>query len=143
MNDTEIQLVLEKCVHAPPATVFKAWTDPDRMKQWFAPDDMQVSRTEAELRVGGRYLIEMRDPESGRQYTVSGEYLEVVEDRKLVFDWKWHDGVERTVVTVEFEARDAGTRVKLTHRGFGRKEYADNHREGWASCLGNLEDYFD
>ena len=143
MNDSEIKLVLEKEINAPVETVFDAWTKPELIKRWFAPGSvMRVENAEVDRQVGGSYLIHMHDPEEKADYIVSGTYEEIVENEKLVFNWKWKDGVDRTQVTVEFSAaEDDKTTVKLTHKGFSQQEFADKHNQGWNGCLANLEQF--
>ena len=85
----------------------------------------------------------MHDPDSGSDHIVSGQYEEVVPNEKLVFNWKWKDGVDRTQVTIELRAQgNEETMVTLTHRGFSQQEFADKHNEGWSGCLVNLDRHF-
>lgn len=70
-----------------PDKVWRAWTQPQALSQWFGPG-ATPSRAEAEidLRVGGRYRIAFPMP-NGEKNEASGEYLEVVPNRRLVFTW--------------------------------------------------------
>ena len=64
----------------PVEKVFRAWTDPQALKQWFGPsNDSQILVSETDLKVGGRYRIVMQMP-SGEQHRVGGVYREVVPD---------------------------------------------------------------
>ena len=104
---------------------------------------MTMPKVETDVRVGGGYLIHMHDPDSDADHIVSGQYEEVVPNQKLVFNWKWKDGVDRTQVTIELtDQGNDGTMVTLTHRGFSQQEFADKHNEGWGGCLNNLAKYF-
>lgn len=81
-NDRE--LVLTRVIDASPEALFRCWTTPELMKQWFAPKPFTVPVAETDLRAGGASLIVMRDPE-GNDYPNPGVYLEVVPNRKIVF----------------------------------------------------------
>ena len=55
------QLRVTRTFAAPREKVFRAWTDPQALKTWFAPSDKFATRIpELDLRVGGRYRIEMQ-----------------------------------------------------------------------------------
>ena len=139
MDQSEIKLVINKQIQAPVDKVYAAWTNPALIRQWFAPGEMTVPNAEADVRAGGAYLIHMHDGDAGSDHILSGEYEEVVLNQKLVFNWKWKDGVDRTQVTVELRPQgDNETLLTLTHRGFSQQEFADKHNEGWGSCLANL-----
>lgn len=98
-----------------------------------------------DIRTGGRYRIEVRNPAKGESYWGQGVYREVQPPEKLVFTWAWtkdrpggenlHPGSEETEVTVEFVARGASTEVVLTHVVFGTEKVRDDHRRGWNGCL--------
>ena len=76
-------LVLTRIIDAPPAKVYRAWTDPELMKQWFAPKPYTTPVIEMDLRAGGNSHIVMRAPD-GNDMPMPGVVLEVVPDRKLV-----------------------------------------------------------
>lgn len=77
-------VVVDRVFDAPPEAVFKAWTDPQIMARWFAPEPLTVPRAEMDLRVGGRYRLVMRD-EEGNDFTSSGEYREITPPERLVY----------------------------------------------------------
>lgn len=141
MANSPIELIMTKAINAPVATVFHAWTQAELIQQWFVPADiMVVKEAKIDLTVGGEYLIHMHNPEELSDHIVFGTYEEIIPNEKLVFNWAWKDGAERTQVTILLqEVNDNETLLTLTHRGFGQQEYADKHNMGWTGCLANLE----
>jgi uncharacterized protein YndB with AHSA1/START domain len=137
---TDVTLQLERTFPAPAAEVYEAWTDPDVLRRWFAAGpDWDTPVAEADVRVGGRYRVTMRNPGTGDEHTVAGVYEEVVPGERLVYTWAWEDGAEpESTVTVEF--RDAGdsSTVVLT-QVLATAESRDQHTKGWNGCLDNLE----
>ena len=83
-------LTLKRRLKAPPAKVFAAWTDPEKIKRWMGPGEVTTVRAESDARVGGRYRFVMRTPD-GEEHDVGGVYREVVANEKLVFTWAWKD----------------------------------------------------
>ena len=141
-------LQISKTFQANREKVFKAWTTPEALKQWFGPTDgFTVPSAEVDLRIGGKYRLQMKAPD-GAVHTVGGVYREVAAPEKLVFTWAWEEGggcgdsgneqpVE-TLVTVEFREKGQSTEVLLTHELFPTTESRDKHDEGWAGCLNRL-----
>jgi uncharacterized protein YndB with AHSA1/START domain len=76
-TDPELDLVLERVVDVPPALVWRAWTEPERLKRWFTPKPWQTVECEIDLRPGGIFRTTMRSPE-GEDTPHVGCYLEVV-----------------------------------------------------------------
>ncbi len=132
-------LSLVRSFNVSPARVYRAWTDPQAMKRWFAPSDaFSIPRVEADVRVGGRYRIVMRSPD-GEQHDVSGVYREVVPNEKLVFTWAWRSTPEReSLVTVALRAAGGGTELTLIHEQLYDAEARDKHHHGWTGCLARL-----
>lgn len=83
-TSSDRDLVFERVIDAPPEKLFRAWTEPDLLKQWFTPRPWTVSFVETDVRPGGASLIVMRNPE-GQEFPHRGVYLEVVENKCLVF----------------------------------------------------------
>lgn len=124
----------------PREKVFRAWTDPEIMKRWFAPsDEFSVSEAEVDARISGRYRIVMRAPD-GEYHRVGGVYRECSPPARLVFTWAWESTPEReSLVTVEFKDLGKSTEVILTHERFADEEARDKHEQGWNGCIARLE----
>ncbi|MDT7042480.1 SRPBCC domain-containing protein [Candidatus Nitronereus thalassa] len=145
-SQTSIQIT--KIYQAPREKVFEAWTTPEALKQWFGPsDDFKTPSVEVDLRVGGKYRIQMLAP-NGESHIVGGTYKEISAPGKLVFTWAWEAGggcgdtepgaTTETLVTVEFRNRDGETEMVLTHEQFPNPESREKHNEGWGGCLDRL-----
>jgi len=136
-------LRLERTFAATPEEVFDAWTSPEVLARWWAAQPAWTSPgCEVDLRVGGRYVLRMRD-ENGRVYAVGGEYREVSRPRRLVYTWCWEgtDGPDPGVVslvTVEFHPEADGTTVVLEHSGLPSEQSRTGHETGWIGTLENL-----
>lgn len=134
-------LTIKRRFNAPPAKVFAAWTDPEKMKLWMGPGEVKSVRAENNLRVGGRYYIGMLTP-AGEAHDVSGVYREIVPNERLVFTWAWKSTPEReSLVTVAFKPDGDGTLMTLTHEQFFDTDARDRHQYGWNGALEKLEKY--
>ncbi len=141
---TDFNLTLERRLAAPRARVYKAWTDADEIRQWWALSGMTVEIADFDVRVGGRFRLGMRSPE-GNLYVVGGEYSVVDAPARLVHSWQWEEdgpGGEQVMrVTVEFLEGGDATRLVLTHENFRGQDAADRHTEGWTNKLDCIEQY--
>ena len=140
-HKTETTLILRRVYDAPPARVFKAWTTKDELSEWYsAASDFIIHSIDIDLRVGGA-MRAVFGPKSGPPIVELDEYLEVVPDKRLVFDvtlTREDTFLSKTRVTVEF--RDIGggkTEVVLTDVG----DDAWEHAQGWRPALDLLERY--
>jgi uncharacterized protein YndB with AHSA1/START domain len=132
-------LTLKRRIDAPPAKVFEAWTDPEKITRWFGPTGVETFLAECDLRAGGRYRIAARSPD-GEEHHVGGVYREVVPNEKLVFTWAWRSTPEReSLVTVLLKADGNGTILTLTHEQFFDEAARDRHQRGWTGTLDKLE----
>lgn len=151
--EEKTSLTVSKWIKAAPARVFKAWTSPQQMSKWFAPDLQKITpHVQADFKVGGHYRIEMKQAYS--KPIVNGKYLEIVANKKIVFSWVWEgtgncsEGASEakssdpvavdSVVTVEFKDKNGGTEVVLTHERLPNTDQAERHTQGWTGCLENL-----
>ena len=138
---TKPSLTLKRQLKAKPAKVYAAWTDPEKILKWFGPDKIDVLSAEADARLGGRFRIVMLGAD-GEEHDVSGTYLEVVPNEKLVFTWAWRSTPERqSLVTVLIKPDGTGSMLTLIHEQFFDEVARDRHREGWSGCLDKLENY--
>lgn len=82
--DPKLDLVLERIVDVKPEKVWKAWTQPEHLKKWFTPAPYKTIDCTIDLRPGGIFHTIMESPE-GEKFPNAGCYLEVVENKKLVW----------------------------------------------------------
>jgi uncharacterized protein YndB with AHSA1/START domain len=134
-------LIIKRTLNAPPELAFKAWTTPEHIQQWFRPESgMVVPLTSMDLRVGGKYRIQIKRPD-GEICTVAGEFKEVNPPERLVYTGDFEkdgSGTEfgelegkPSQITVEFLKRGKQTDFVLTHTRFATVESRDNHARGW------------
>jgi uncharacterized protein YndB with AHSA1/START domain len=138
---TKPSLTLKRRFKAPPAKVFAAWTEPERIKRWFGPAGTVCTHAEFDLRVGGKFTIVATGP-GGETHQVLGVMREVVPDARLVYTWAWASTPEReSLVTVEFRPEGDGTLLTLMHAQFFDEDARDRHQQGWAGALDKLENF--
>ena len=143
MTRTKPSLTLKRRLNAPPAKVFRAWTDAEQILCWWGPAGTQVLKAETDARSGGRFHVTFRTPD-GEEHGVGGMYREVVPDEKLVFTWAWRSTPERqSLVTVTCTRDGDGTLLTLFHEQFFDKPARDGHEAGWKETLDRLAAYID
>lgn len=142
---SEHTLLIKRVIAATPRQVFDAWTDPGILANWFAPAaNFRTIVHELDVRVGGRYRIEMLNPD-GTPHTAIGEYREIIPGERLAFTWKWAEqaAMEDTLVTLEFLSRGTDTELVLSHSLFLTDDARDHHGKGWDGCVARLAALFD
>jgi uncharacterized protein YndB with AHSA1/START domain len=140
------ELVLTRIIDAPREKVFRAWTDPELLKQWFAPLPYTTPVAELDVRPGGANLIVMRDPQ-GNDMPNRGVYLEVVENERLVitdaYSKAWEPS-EKPFMTLVLTFEDMGGKTKYTarvrHWTVADREAHEKmgFHEGWGQCADQL-----
>ena len=120
--------------------VWRAWTDPQALSRWFgAGRPGAVAEAQIDLRVGGSYRIVSTLP-GGETHDVSGEYLEVLPHRRLVFSWAFRSTPERVSrVSIDFVAHDGGTTLHFVHDRFFNEQARINHQRGWLPAFDQLD----
>jgi uncharacterized protein YndB with AHSA1/START domain len=140
----ERELVITRVFDAPRRLVFKAWTEPERIKEWWGPRGFTTLACEMDQRPGGAWRVRSRSPE-GKEYISQGVLRELVEPERLVFTYAWVDAKGKpgheTLVTVTF-AEQKGKTVLTFHQGvFESITSRDEHGEGWSSAFELLAEY--
>lgn len=140
------ELVLSRLIAAPPAKVYRAWTEPELLMQWFAPQPWTTSHAELDVRPGGVSLIVMRGPD-GNEFANRGVYLAVVPNEFLVFTdayttaWEPSSKPFMTVV-LTFADEAGGTRytARVLHWTVADREAHEKRgfHEGWGRCTDQL-----
>jgi uncharacterized protein YndB with AHSA1/START domain len=136
-------LTLTREYAAPPERVWRAWTDAQVLKQWWAPSAGQgVSVAELDVRAGGRYRICFGGAD-GNEHECAGVYQEVAKPKKLVFTWSWPRTTPERVslVTIHFNAKGTGTELVFKHERFFDEAARDSHKRGWTGLLEKLDEY--
>ncbi|QNE18493.1 SRPBCC domain-containing protein [Kribbella qitaiheensis] len=126
---------IERVLPATISRVYDAWSRPELLTQWYCPNPAHDLKVEADVRVGGGYVVTMGP------HVVRGNYLEVEPPRLLAFTWKW-DGSEDEIseVRVELSEVDGGTHLLLSHTALSNAEDAAGHLQGWELQLTRLTD---
>jgi uncharacterized protein YndB with AHSA1/START domain len=149
-NETE-RMVVTRIFDAPRELVWKAWTDPKYVMQWWGPKGFTCPSCEIDFRVGGKFLWSMRTPD-GQEGWNGGEYHEIVPHEKIVFSMYFadskgnkldpaelgieHEAVEDAHDVVLFEDLGNG-QTKLTFIGNDTMQNAieSGQLEGWKETL--------
>lgn len=140
------ELVLTRLINAPREKVYRAWTDPDLLKQWFAPLPYTTPVAELDVRPGGTNFIVMRGPD-GKDLPNRGVYLEVVPNERLVFTdayAKAWEPAEKPFMTVVLTFEDEGGKTRYTarvrHWSVADREAHEKmgFHQGWGLCTDQL-----
>ncbi len=149
----EQELVITRTFDAPRELVWKAWTDPEQVMRWWGPKNFTSPTARIDLRVGGKYLFCMRDP-NGRDFWSTGVYREIVPPERLVYTDSFADEHGNVVpashygmaedfplemdVIVTFEEQDGKTTMTLRHVGLPAGEMSELTGEGWNESFDKL-----
>lgn len=152
--DPQLDLLLERTVDVKPELVWAAWTQPEHLLHWFTPAPWKTVECEIDLRPGGIFSNVMESPE-GQRFPHVGCYLEVVENRRLVWTGELGPGFrpqEKTdrndfgmtaVITLEPEGEGTKYRAHVMHSSAEkRKKHEDmGFEHGWGAALDQLVAY--
>jgi uncharacterized protein YndB with AHSA1/START domain len=139
---TRPSLTFKRRLNAPPAKVYAAWTDPEKIVHWFGRADATPGSMQAEIdpRIGGRFRVRFNTEDE--YYEVGGIYREVVPNQRLVFSWAWHSTPEReSQVTVTLQPDGDGTLLTVHHEQLFDQASREGHERGWVGALDKLEKY--
>ncbi len=84
MENNKKELLITHLFDAPQAQVFEAWTDPEQLKHWYAPDGCDIEFKSIDVKMGGEFHSVINDPVHGDCW-IKGVYQEVIVPEKLVF----------------------------------------------------------
>jgi uncharacterized protein YndB with AHSA1/START domain len=143
MTDDVVRIT--RVIDAPREEVFRAWTEPEQIRQWWGPGEFTCPEAEVDLRPGGSYRLAMQ-PTAGEAFIVGGTYREVEPPVRLVYTWRWETGPaadgSESLVTVEFHAREGRTELTLTHTEFPESHGPAPYQMGWEGGLDKFEAIF-
>ena len=152
-ENTDREIVIKRVFNSPCKTLWKAWSDPEVLKRWWAPEGCTTPFCHVEFRVGGKlhYCMRMAD---GKDIWGLGIYREIIPHVRLVFTDSFADekgnlvapshygmsedlGLE-TVVTVIF--RESGGKTELTLKQTVNRSVPEREgmMEGWSQMFNRL-----
>lgn len=145
----ETDLELLRHLKAPPDKVWRCWTEPRLLEQWFAPKPVVTRDVEIDLRPGGSFKTKMDVPDHGTM-TGHGCILEVVPERRLVWTDLLQGGYRPNAETFGFtafillEPEGSGTRYRALalHRTSEKRDEHDKmgFHDGWGTAAAQLDD---
>ena len=154
----KLDLVLERTIDAPVDLVWKAYTNPEHLKQWFAPKPYRITECDLDLKPGGVFRIRMEGPDGfDTGHGTPGCVLEVVEGRKL--SWtsalgpgdrphEAGEGCDSLPMTAIVTFEDAGNgktayKAVALHKDAKDRETHEKmgFHEGWGTVAGQLEEF--
>ena len=146
-------LVFSRRLKARSTSVWRCWTEPDLLVQWFCPRPWRVTRTVIDLTPGGTFLTDMEGPDGEVHTDAGGVYLAVVPTERLVFTsaltagWRpaplAGHGFPMTVILTLGDTADGGTQYDalVLHRdAAGRDRHlAMGFHDGWGQAADQLD----
>lgn len=144
--DPQLDLELKREVAVPPRLVWRAWTEPALLMQWFTPVPWRTTACEIDLRPGGRFRTVMEGP-NGERHDNTGCFLAVEHERLLVFIDALGPGYRPVgggfmTASVTLEPTAEGTlytAVALHKDGAAKQEHeAMGFHQGWGTALDQL-----
>ncbi len=138
----ERELVITRTFDGPARLVFKAWTTPELLKQWWAPKSTGATLVgcEIDMRTGGSYRYTFSHPSREEPLVFFGQYLEVVPDAKIVWtNEESEDGAVSTLTLVETDGRTLLTISELYPTKAGADEALGGMAEGMPEQFEQLD----
>lgn len=148
MTDTTNGLVLERVLDAPVDKLWRCWTEPELLKQWFCPKPWSVSEARLDIRPGGEFFTVMNGP-NGERFDNNGIFLEIVPQERIVStdaflpDWQ-PSGRPFMVADIRFaDVGNGKTRYTANARHWTAEAKREHEQmgfhEGWGKATAQLE----
>lgn len=153
--DSTFNMTLTRVLKASPAAVWKAWSDPSTVKQWWGPEGFTAPVANMDFREGGSSLVCMRTPDGFEIYT-SWTYTHIQPMQKISFVQHFTDkegkkldpaaiglppgipaAVPHTILLEELP--DGNTRISITESGYGSQQATEISKMGMQQCLDKME----
>jgi uncharacterized protein YndB with AHSA1/START domain len=154
---TKNEVFIEETFNAHIDSVFAAWTDPEKLVKWFAPDGCTIHFTKLEIKPGGRFHACISNPQFGDCWSI-GEYKEVQPNTKIVFtmmnadenghpinpaeigmDANWPS---ETLVTITLSEENGKTKLQLRQTVSQELAKKTGAYPSWLQMLNNMRTLF-
>jgi len=146
--DPKLDLEIVRVLRAPRALVWKAWSDPTLLKQWWCPRPWTTEVRAFEFRTGGAFHTFMRGPDGGESDN-PGVFLEVTPMSRIVWSsalgpgWRPQESWLPMTAFIGMEDEGAATRysARVLHRDeTSRRQHEEmGFHDGWNTCITQLE----
>lgn len=107
IHETGLEIVSRRTFDAVPEVIFRAWTDPVLLQEWWGPKGFTNTFQEFDPKPGGKWEFVMHGPD-GTDYTNSNVFVEVLEPRRIVFD---HKNGPKFRLIATFELKEGKTEI--------------------------------
>jgi uncharacterized protein YndB with AHSA1/START domain len=128
---------LHRVLTAPAGRIYRAFLDPDAMSKWLPPHGFTGKVHEIDARVGGRYRMSFTNFSTGNSHSFGGEYLELVENERIVHTDKFDDanlpGEMRVVIVLK--PVSVGTDISIEQSGIPDMIPVEACYLGWQESL--------
>lgn len=152
-TQSEREIIITRVFNAPRDLVFKAWTEPERIAQWWGPRGFTTRVEQMDFRPGGAWRYVMISPD-GTEYPSKGVFSEIVPPEKIVSSDEFDEGFEKVInadlpssmeTTTIFEDLSGKTKltIKITHKSIeDRRKHEDmGVIAGWNESFDCLEEF--
>jgi uncharacterized protein YndB with AHSA1/START domain len=135
---------IRKTFDAPVQLVWEAWTQPEHIASWWAPGGMKMKIVAHDFRVGGKWKFTM-PMQDGSEFISEGEYIEILEFKKIVTSANFRPMTEGVELHILFEA--AGDKTNFTFNVIhATEEYCKQQEKmgiynGWGSAFERLDSF--
>ena len=136
--ETGHALLIDRVFDAPPSLVFRLWSDPVRVKEWWHPENFETTRFAMDFRVGGSYRFTAVSTTSS--HSARGVYREIVAPERIVMTFAWEGtgpyAGKETLITIDFAPHgDRQTLLSFRQEPFVTADARDDHVQGWSQVL--------
>ncbi len=142
------ELTISRFIDAPPAKVWRAWSTPEHLAQWWIPEPIECQVVKLDLQPGGGFETRMRQGDGAFEPHVEGCFLDVVPERRLVFTTALGEGWQplepwlALTAIIRFDAEGGGTRysARVLHKtpADSRRHEEMGFYEGWGTTIEQL-----
>jgi uncharacterized protein YndB with AHSA1/START domain len=143
--ESDRSLVVERVIDAPARLLYEAYTKPEHLMRWFGPPGYPLTHCEMDFRVGGAFRFAMTGPDGAGGPPFGGTYLEIVKDKRIVYDNAFLDErgfvKGRMIVTVTFDEVVPEQRTRLVIHTLCESAEMKNEIAGFGHVQGTLSTF--
>lgn len=131
---------LHRVLATKPEKLYRAFTDPDAMTKWIAPNGFTCTVHHMDVRVGGTYKMSFTNFTTGKSHSFGGEYKELVPGKRLHYTDRFDDPnlAGEITVTITMKEVSVGTELYIMQSGLPDAIPVEACYLGWQESLINL-----